>query len=65
MTNLDKQPPSTLPSDIDDLFRRLEERIEYNRHDMGEMGMFIRVGYVKNFLKCCSRTTIGALRRFD
>lgn len=30
---------------------KLEKRIEYNQHDMGEMGKFIRVQYCKNFIE--------------
>lgn len=31
--------------------RDWEKRLEYNSHDMGETGMFIRLDYAKNILR--------------
>lgn len=52
-------------AELDNWFRRLEERIEYNRHDMLQLSMFIRVGYVKNFLNDSRETLSALLRRVE
>jgi hypothetical protein len=36
--------------DIERIKKAWGERIDYNAHDMGEMGMFIRTKYVKNYI---------------
>ena len=37
-------------SQVREILTKLEQRVAYNAHDMGELGRFVRVKYVKNFI---------------
>jgi hypothetical protein len=38
-------------ADVNEVLDRLLQRIECNVHDLGEMGRFVRVEYVQNFIR--------------